>query len=410
MTSYIGIVEPISSGLNLIQEAKEMGLKVLVFTADCGDRTVPSKFRESVDEWCIVDTNDEEALCQAVNSAHQKYSLAALVPGFEYYVAMVSRISEKLGFIGLRPDTADCVRHKSKMRQRLSACGLRSPRFFEIRSVDDLEEAAHKIGFPAVAKADDLSGSVHVSKVEDILALESSYQIYHTDTWRDLGHSSNGVFLLEEYIDGPELSVEGFITASGEPVILSNTQKILGPEPAFVEVGHIVEAELEHETILQIRKYLTDVLHALQVTMGVFHAEIRLSKKGPVLIEIGARLPGDYIVELVRWTKGASLPRAMLQSFLGKTPFPWVDSPKANYAGIQFLVPTIFGHQVLSDVSEAMAIDGVLKCELTLPVGSSSFVGHSDFRSRIGWVIAEGTSHQQVIERLKLALQAIQFS
>lgn len=407
---YIGIVEPSSSGLELLLEARKMGFGVLVFSADQGDRVVPPMFREMVDEWCLVDTNDEEALYRAVKSVRQKYSLAALVPGFEYYVAMVSRISVGLGFVALSPDAAACVRQKSKMRRRLAACGVRIPSFFVVQSAEELEEAAAHVGFPAVAKADDLSGSVHVSKVEDREALVSAYGMYKTDSWKDLGHTSSGLFLLEEYISGSELSIEGFLDASGQAVILSMTQKLLGPEPAFVELGHIVEAELEEEEVLQIRRYIIEVLQALELTMGIFHAELRLGEKGPVLIELGARLPGDKIVELVRWTKGASLPRAMLQSFLGESPDPWVDSPQAAFAGIRFLAPDLRGPCALLGVSEVMGMDGVLRCEITLPTSHSpSPLYHPDFRSRVGWVIAEGASYQQVTERLKLASQTIQF-
>jgi hypothetical protein len=121
--------------------------------------------------------------------------------------------------------------------------------------------------------------------------------------------------LLEAYVDGPEFSVEGYVTG-GQVHFVSVTEKLLSAEPYFVELGHIVQANLSESTIHAIKCYTTRVVNALGVNLGPVHCEIRLGQKGPVVMELAARLAGDRICDLIDLALGVSLPRIMIETYL----------------------------------------------------------------------------------------------
>ncbi|MER5831173.1 ATP-grasp domain-containing protein [Streptomyces sp. NPDC002130] len=76
-----------------------------------------------------------------------------------------------------------------------------------------------------------------------------------------------------------------------------------------MELGHLTPALVDDATLKNVEAYVGDVVRAVGITSGPFHCELRLTADGPVLIEIGARLPSDRTVELLRIVTGVSLPR-----------------------------------------------------------------------------------------------------
>ena len=76
--------------------------------------------------------------------------------------------------------------------------------------------------------------------------------------------------LVEEYVPGPEISAEGYVS-NGVVTVVAITAKLLGPEPYFVETGHIVPADLDPRTREAVDSYVTEVCRGLGLTLGAFH-------------------------------------------------------------------------------------------------------------------------------------------
>ena len=96
--------------------------------------------------------------------------------------------------------------------------------------------------------------------------------------------------LVEEYLDGPEISVDS-VVFQGQVDCVHVARKRLGFEPYFEEVGHLV-TEWSHEPWAQpVRELVAQAHRALSVTHGVTHAEIRLTREGPRLRR-AQRTPG----------------------------------------------------------------------------------------------------------------------
>ncbi|PNG22716.1 hypothetical protein [Streptomyces cahuitamycinicus] len=111
------MVEPASSGgATLIGVAAEMGLRVVVATADSGDRRLSDAVRAAADSVLTVETNDQAALEAAVLELHRTEPFEAVLSGSDIYVTATARVAAALDLPGLPVATVERVRDKSVMR------------------------------------------------------------------------------------------------------------------------------------------------------------------------------------------------------------------------------------------------------------------------------------------------------
>lgn len=100
--------------------------------------------------------------------------------------------------------------------------------------------------------------------------------------------------MVEEYLDGPEVDVD-LVLSEGAPVYGSITDNWPTVEPYFNETGSncpsILPAEQQRELIdLAVRS-----VHALGLSIGVFHVELKQTSRGARLIEVNCRMGGGPV-------------------------------------------------------------------------------------------------------------------
>jgi biotin carboxylase len=147
-----------------------------------------------------------------------------------------------------------------------------------------------------------LTGSYGVVKVESAAQLGEAFG--HVKETRLAGAPAYASdVLVEEYADGPEISIDAVCTG-GEVTPLFVARKRLGFPPYFEEVGHIVDAADPLLPAVELRRMLAAAHAAVGLITGWTHTEIRLSSRGPRLVEINARIGGDMIPYLGRLATG----------------------------------------------------------------------------------------------------------
>ena len=396
------MVEPASSGgATLIGVAAEMGLRVVVASADCGDRRLSDAVRAAADSVLTVETNDQAALEAAVLERHRAEPFEAVLPGSDIYVTATARVAAALDLPGLPVATVDRVRDKSVMRAAVAEAGLRTPRFAQATTDAELRAAAERVGFPCVLKPVACSGSIHVSRADDLGRLTAAFQRLVTDPEPDMGKLHEHRVLVEEYVQGPEFSADGYVLESGEITVVALSRTLLGPEPDFVELGHLTPALVDDATLKNVGAYVGDVVRAVGITSGPFHCELRLAADGPVLIEIGARLPGDRIVELLRLVTGVSLPRVAVATALGVglEAAGAFARPQAESAGIRFFSAAgRSSYRQLTGWPELEALPDVTETAVYFAPGET-IPGIEDCRSRLGHALFTADSPQGALDR-----------
>ncbi|MEO3809602.1 ATP-grasp domain-containing protein [Sphaerisporangium sp. B11E5] len=395
--SSVLVVEPVSGGADVARLAHRLGMTVVLASQDTGECEIPAELRKITSVVLTVDTNDEQALSAAAAGHHEHSPLAAVLPGCDFYVATTARLAARLGLPGLPVATVDAVRNKARMRERVAAAGLRTPRFAEASTLDELRAAAEHVGFPSVVKPVESSGSIHVSRADDWAELAAAYTALAEDPELDLGRPMGHTVVVEQYVEGEEISADGYVE-DGRVTVVAITEKVLGAEPRFVELGHLTPADLPDDVAREVISYTGRVVRALNVTAGPFHCELRLSGDGPVLIELGARLPGDGIPELIRHVTGTDLAAVMLAAGLGvgAAALPAFGRPTAPNAAVRFFTADDLDfYTSMAGWDELDALPNVIGRQLSIPPGVP-IPQTGDCRSRLAWVRYTAASHRDV--------------
>ncbi len=383
------IIQPVSAGLGLIDAALRHGLRPVVLSFQQQDRTLPASMVDNdAVEIHSVDTNDRAAVLAVADRLAAGGDICGVVPGFEYFVPVAAEVAARLGLPGLAPEVAVRVRDKRLMRQALAVAGLDIPQFRVAGSGAEVEAAAEAIGYPVVIKPPGAAGSVHVTRVEDAAELRAAYGLICAETDLDLGNDLGREVLVESYLDGPEYSAEGYVVG-GVATVVSITEKLLSAPPSFVELGHTVPADLPPTRLRELAMWAAAVAEALGVDNALFHLEFRICAGTPFVIELGARMPGDQIATLVALSTGVSLADVLVEIATGARGggSRGLDAEFARTAGIRFFRdPGLDVVTRVPTVAELLTAPNVENAMVLASVGDRPNV-HSDFRSRLGWVV-----------------------
>ncbi|MED3648648.1 ATP-grasp domain-containing protein [Halalkalibacterium halodurans] len=304
----------------ILEEAKKLGLYVLLLN----DQPL-SWESEYIDEYIKTDLTSEELITNILRKHPNK--IKGITTYVEGFVPITATICKRFNLVGLPPKASMKVRNKYMMRKCFFNQNVPSPKVLNIQNTHDIENAGEKIDFPVVFKPAEGWSSIGVVKIEN-----SKDLLYEYSQQSSLANE----FLIEEYIEGPEFSVEG-IVQGGEIHTVGVTQKYLSNEPYFEEVGHDFPATLSSEKFKEILRVASKGVKALDIDDAPFHAELRLTKKGPVVIEIAARLGGDCIPLLVNLSYGINLARESIKLAIGEKLN--ITKVKNNYSSIRIITP-----------------------------------------------------------------------
>ena len=357
--------------LPAVLKAKEMGLYVAV--ADFNPNAVGIPY---ADEYYNVSTIDEAGVCAAVKAfrADGIMTLATDMP-----MRSVAYSCKELGLTGISYDTAVKATDKGEMIKAFEAAGVEHPWYYIVEKTADAETLLDKITYPCIVKPTDNAGSRGVVLVNSPEELEKALAYS-----RENGRSGN--VIIEEYMTGSEVSVE-IIVWRGDVHVLQVTDKLTTGAPHFVEMGHSQPSRLPPDDLEKIRDLATRAVKAVGIDNGPAHVEIMLTKKGPKMVELGARMGGDCITtHLVPLSTGIDMVKATIDISLGLTPDLTQKIEKGS--AIRFFDAPEGVITAIEGVEEGKRIPGVKEVSFTKQVGDVvGDIGSST--DRAGFVIAQ---------------------
>jgi len=317
-----------------------------------------------------------------------KHKVDGIVTGqMENPLRIMAKLAQEMGYIFHSPETIEKSTNKHLMKQAFLDAGIPCAKGELIKDGRILKE--HELleyGYPLIIKPLQAFSSRGVFRIENY----SDYIQYVPET---LSFTSGKGYLVEEFIEGPEYSVES-ITYKGETHIIQFTEKMITPYPHTVELGHIQPADLTDSEKSLVSKTVKEAIQALGVDNSAAHTEFKMKPKEPVIIEIGPRLGGDFIASyLTNASTGISMEMAAIQVSLGMEPGLMITKHAAS--GIKYLC--------LSPGSKVLGINPVI-----YEVGDHIIMQHiairtgdvipilSDSAQRSGWVIAQAETREEV--------------
>jgi biotin carboxylase len=309
---------------------------------------------------------DHAALLAAAQSVARTHRVNGVFTYDEPSVVGAAFIADRMGVPGLTPDGAERCRNKHKSRLALTDRGLPQPRFAMASTIEEADVIAAAIGYPVVVKPRGMAASIGVAKVTDraelVIAFERAERASRTGPVEYTG----GV-LVEELVDGPEISVDGAVVA-GEYLPFFIAHKQLGPPPYFEEVGHIVDGADPLLDDRELRELLAATHDALGVPHGITHTEIRFTSAGPVVIEVNGRLGGDLIPYLGRLATG--IEPGVVAVDVAEGIRPRLEPDHRSCVGIRFCYPPEDCRVVDIAVPEAHAVPGLIQAQPMVTAGA----------------------------------------
>lgn len=300
---------------SIIARAKKMGLYT-VGIDPCEDATC----RDCVDAFEVVPGQDYEGHCAVI----EKYGIDAIITAAtDKPLVMMARLAEKYGFPFYSVETAQWSTDKFQMKKRFELGGVPHA---QGRLISKVEEAEGLI-FPVIVKPRDNSGSRGVKLCRDKNELQISIN-------EALENSKLDTVLVEEFIEGPEYSIES-LHHDGKSEVIQFTEKKTTEFPYNVELGHIQPANITDENKQKIREIIAKIGKALNFENCPSHTELKINNRGIFVIETSPRLGGDYITStLTPLSTGVNLEDELLKISLGETINP---QPMAvQYSGVRF--------------------------------------------------------------------------
>lgn len=380
--------------LPAIEKAVEMGLKVIAI--DMNPDAVGMKIQGVVSE--VVSTIDIPAVMEIA----KKYQIDGVMTlASDMPMRTVAAVSKELNLVGITEDTALKATNKARMRQVLKEAGVPIPRFFKVSDKYEYNIAINKFSMPVIVKPADNSGSRGIYKITDLSDEKQIDEAYNYSKQ----YSRNGDIVVEEYMSGPEVSVET-LTIDGECHVIQITDKITTGAPHFVEMGHTQPTRLPDNISVKIAEVAKAANKAVGITNGPSHTEIIVTSEGPKIVELGARLGGDCITtHLVPLSTGVDMVECCIRIALGEKPD--IISRFSRGSAIRYFESNVGRILAIDGLEDARKIPGVQQVsivhqidEMACPVESSG--------DRIGFVIASAETADDAIETCYQALSKIQ--
>lgn len=375
--------------LPAIHRAKELGYYVGV--VDYNPNAIGVPF---ADEYFNVSTIDVEGVVEAAKEFRPDgiMTLATDMP-----MRSIAAACEKLGLPGISPDTAIKSTDKGEMIKAFDENDVEHPWYFVLSEPNDLETVIDKITFPCVSKPTDNSGSRGVILIHNRDELEKAID-YSSQNGR-----SGGV-IVEQYLQGKEVSVEVVVT-DGNAYILNVTDKLTTGTPHFVEMGHTQPSQLKKNDLEKIHDLACRAVKAVGIKNGPAHVEIMLTETGPKMIELGARMGGDFIAtHLVYLSTGIDMIEATIRISCGETPD--IERKFNKGCAIRYFNTSCGVIDTIDGVEEAKQIPGVKEVMFTKQIGDTiGEIGSS--MDRVGFVIAQGNTAEDAVRICESACDKI---
>lgn len=359
-----------------------------------------------------LDLVDSAAAARQIAWMARARPIHAIIPTDDPTAVVAARASEMLGLPHNPYDAAIVARRKNRLRGRLSAAGVRTPRHREIACEpsppDEVVAAEAAAGpFPCVLKPIGLAASRGVIRADDARAFGAAFRrieaiLRRPDVVERTHAELRAHILVEEYVEGQEVALEGILSGGRlrTLAIFDKPDPLEGPY--FEESIYVTPSRLDEADQRRIEVSVTEAARAVGLVEGPVHAELRLRPgEPPWLIELAARSIGGLCARVLRFGTGVSLEEVILMHALGTDIAPLEREHRA--AGVLMLPIPRSGRLVaVKGLEEARALPGIEEITLTATIGQP-IEALPEGSAYLGFAFARGAAPAEAEASLRAA-------
>jgi biotin carboxylase len=219
-----------------------------------------------------------------------------------------------------------------------------------------------------VVKAVSLSASQGVLRADDAdRAVRAVTRI--RSVLGSAGQPAGQPLLIEGYLPGPELSIDGLLTGGRLTPVAIFDKPAMTDGPTFEETLLVTPSRQPRPVLAAAVRTAEHASRALGLRTGPVHAELRLTPAGPALLELAARSIGGLCARALRFPGGQSLEELILGNALGE-PVPAGARQTTRPSGVFMLpVPRAGVLHAVEGRRDAAAVPGITGVTITIPLG-----------------------------------------
>lgn len=377
----------------VIQTAQKMGLQVIV--TDYNPNALGMKY---ADIPIVMSTRDIEGSVRVAKKQHEITPISGVLTVGTDASATVAAVANALNLPGIKFEDAIAATNKIKMRTRFFEHGVPSPHFFPVWSLSDAKKACKVLGFPVVIKPSDNMGARGVVRIDNKNQIADAFAFAKSA-------SPSGELIIEEFMEGHELSIDA-VVFNGEVTFTGIADRIIEYPPHFVETGHTMPSQLPKEVQDSACEVMKAGIKALGIHLGCAKGDIKITKDGPKIGELAARLSGGFMSAYTYpLSTGVNLMRAAIEVALGQEPGNL--EPLYNRVSIERAIITKPGIvKKICGVEEALKIPGIAEIFITVKPGDKVKKPTSNVE-KAGHIIAVADTLEEAEEAVRKCKEMI---
>lgn len=224
-------------------------------------------------------------------------------------LVLAATLAKRIGLPFLEIEKAKNVIQKTKQREAFKQSGMPTPCWKKVHSTEEVVKMLKEWG-ELVIKPVDRSAGAAVKWLTNEIDADRYFQ-------EALNESPTKRVMIEEFLEGPEISVE-MVFADGQYHVVCIIDKTVTSGPYFIELGHTVPSSHPLDYLEKAGEAALMACQALGLNWGICHIEIKLTERGPVVVEVNPRVPGGCIPELINRALGINLYDLALRQATGE--------------------------------------------------------------------------------------------
>ncbi len=377
----------------LISYLKEKKHKVYVV-----DPYMHSPGVKLADKHIACDVRDVEQIYSAIKN--EKFEIICSDQS-DISVNTVSRLNELFALKGNSFEATENFVNKFKMRELAVKFGIPCPKYKQIFNVDDLKSFIAEVELPIILKPADSQSSRGVVKIDS-----SNVANIYSYVVASLKYSNCGYLIAEEFIEGEEVTVEGFASNKKHKSLAVSLKKHFRTGIAS-ELRY--PADIPEPIYNKIIEYNDKFVENSGLDFGITHAEYMINRaSGDVkIIEIACRGGGTLISsDIVKWVSGIDVYDLYYKALNGvNIDVKNIDVKKRN-AILKFFE---FKSGEIKDINGFDTVKNhpnIISANLSFKVGDVLLPAEDD-RSRQGYFIAKANSADSLDRIIEFVLKTI---
>ncbi len=273
-----------------------------------------------------IDITDEEAILELCNELKID---AILTTATDISVPTIGLVVDSMGLRGTGYESGHACMDKSKMKKKFVDNGVATANYCDVKTKDEAINFFEEIDGPCVIKATDSSGSRGIIRVKEIEEIESAFN-------EALANSNNGTVLIEEWITGEEFGAQAIVI--GDELVLTMIHSdVTTPPPRKMPIGHGCPHPEDERLFEKTEIAIKQAVQALEIRNCICNVDLIDTPKGPILIEIAARMGGTCLPEVCGKYWGINMYQLAINIALGKQiTLPQIPTGKPTFAHVLF--------------------------------------------------------------------------